>query len=481
MTRTVRFGSYELLSLLGKGGMARVFRAARSGPHGFSKEVALKVLDPTATATPDQIAGLTDEARLGGLLRHQNIVATDELGQVGPYYYIAMELVDGWPLDRLLEAHRERGVPVPRSVILDVLIEVCTGLAYAHELTGPDGAPLGLVHRDMKPGNIMISRRGEVKIMDFGIAKATTNIYMTQAQTTRGTPLFMSPEQVMGQPVDARSDLFSLGGVLCELCTLAPTFDGQDVVPVLRAVLAVEIGPAIDRIRAAFPQILPIFLRCMQELPDERYPNARAVRRDLEALRDRLEPGLPVERWVKQLAPGLKVTQTGELGDVLPGGLALPSAPGRDGGVDTISLPHEAVADVASSFEMPLGPGAPPPRGVPHVSGPVDRQVMPSAPNLAAVPPRVAARPSAPPRPAPLAGRAHTPPAPKRRPSPSAQRAPTWQRRAARKAAMTRLLTLAAVALAALFLGTFAPGPWGDFARSTWGELVGWIRPLLGL
>ena len=457
MAKTVRFGGYELLSLLGKGGMARVFRAARTGPHGFSKEVALKVLDPTATATPDQIASLTDEARLGGLLRHQNIVATDELGQVGPYYYIAMELVDGWSVDQLLELHRQRSVAIPRSVVLAVLREVCSGLAYAHDLTDPDGTPLGLVHRDMKPGNIMVSRRGEVKVMDFGIAKATTNLYMTQDQTTRGTPLFMSPEQVMGEGLDRRSDLFALGGILHELVTLQPTFAGKEVVPVLRAVLAVDIAAASARIQSAFPQILPVFLRCMQADPRDRYQDARALRMDLQAVANRLEPGISLEKWVRQVGPALPATPTGELGDVLPAGLS-PETPAE------LETP---------SFSMPLGPGAGPRRGNPTPSHPVDRQLPASSPNLAAL----AAAPKAP-RPGPgppVTAR----PAPARRPRANTGSPATWQKRAARKAALRRWLGIALVVVAVVFAGTFVPGEWGDLARSVWTRVTG-MPPLSG-
>ena len=193
MSEGVRFGSYELRALLGTGGMARVYRAVRTGPMGFEKEVAVKILDPRATATQDQITALTDEARLGGLLRHPNIVATDELGQVGPNYYIAMELVDGWPLERLLKEHATRRVPIPRTIIVEVMALICDGLAYAHALTDRAGEPLQLVHRDMKPGNVMISRTGEVKIMDFGIAKATTNKYATAEQSTRGNTAEIVP------------------------------------------------------------------------------------------------------------------------------------------------------------------------------------------------------------------------------------------------------------------------------------------------
>ena len=409
MENGVRFGSYELRALLGTGGMARVYRAVRTGPMGFEKEVAVKILDPKATATEDQITSLTDEARLGGLLRHQNIVATDELGQVGPNYYIAMELVDGWPLEQLLKEHATRRVPVPRQVIIDVMAAICDGLAYAHALTDRSGESLRLVHRDMKPGNVMISRSGEVKIMDFGIAEATTNKYATAEQSTRGTPLFMSPEQVMGGDLDGRSDIFALGSILNELVTLRPTFGGDEVIAILRAVLDVDITAAKERIGKHFPEVLPIFLRCMEKDPDDRYPDAASLARELRAVGERLPKGVSIRRWVDQFAPLLPAARTGELGNILPQGLEN-AAPPRDPNIDrdahTVEL--EVLDDAPkgdSSFEMPLGPSAGPARGRPTPS------------TVAAVPGRKSTAPNLAPPPSVWSSR-QLPPAPEREPSP---------------------------------------------------------------
>ncbi|MCO4768950.1 MAG: protein kinase [Deltaproteobacteria bacterium] len=366
MGGSVRFGGYELRALLGKGGMAQVYRAVRMGPHGFAKEVALKVLDPNATATQGQIDQLTDEARLGGLLRHPNIVATDELGQVGPFYYIAMELVDGWPLDRLLNMHRDREEPIPPRVVLDLMVELCKGLDYVHTLTDRAGDPLKLVHRDMKPANVMVGRGGQVKIMDFGIAKATTNLYTTQEQSTRGTPLFMSPEQVAGGEMDGRSDIFSVGSMMQELATLTKTFAGQELIPILRAVLEVDIEGATERLKEAFPGLLPVFLRCMQADPADRYPNANALRTDLEALREQQPQGESLRDWLGSVGPHLPRVEDGDLGDMLPGVIIV-----RDpnlGANDTISMPMQSVADVPSQFQMPLGPSAGPATGKPTTS-----------------------------------------------------------------------------------------------------------------
>ena len=544
--------------MLGTGGMARVYRAVRTGPMGFEKEVAVKILDPRATATQDQITALTDEARLGGLLRHPNIVATDELGQVGPNYYIAMELVDGWPLERLLKEHATRRVPIPRTIIVEVMALICDGLAYAHALTDRAGEPLQLVHRDMKPGNVMISRTGEVKIMDFGIAKATTNKYATAEQSTRGTPLFMSPEQVMGGDLDGRSDLFAMGSVLNEMVTLRPTFAGDEVISILRAVLDVDVGSARERLQAQFPQVLPIFSRCLEKDPANRYPDAGTLARELRAVGETLPKGVSVRRWVDQFGPILPTARTGELGSVLPSGLES-AGPDRDPDLDldagTLELDVLDAPQGPPSFEMPLGPAAGPSRGRPTPSSSPAVGPKRTAPNLAP-PPSVwsgrqlaDARPASPapspgPRPAggwtpniggtgksaysepdhnhlpeayrqprsgptpppvsapsPVPGPVTAPrsqagshrwdrpkqaikPKPRPRPAPPPARTPArkrsrtdtrtaWQKRAMRRAALTRLATWLGVGLAILYGLRFLQGPIGATAKAIWAGIFG--------
>ena len=152
----VPFGPFRLLNLLGQGGMGRVYRAVRYGPEGGEEELALKILDRRATSTRSQVRALVDEVRLGQLLRHPNIVRTDELRKVGDSYCIAMEFVDGWPLDRLVELHRTQGQPIPLVTALELMLGIGDGLTYAHNLKDEDGQALGLVHRDLKPGNVMI-------------------------------------------------------------------------------------------------------------------------------------------------------------------------------------------------------------------------------------------------------------------------------------------------------------------------------------
>ena len=222
------FGPYLLRSVLGQGGMARVYRAEKSGDMGFSTDVALKVvMKPHPRDDSEFVKLLTREALIGGLMSHPNIVRTQDFSQVDGHYYIAMECVEGSALERLLRvAARERD-QVPPVLALDVVQQTCRGLSYAHSLCDRDGRALGIIHRDIKPGNILLSRHGVVKITDFGIAKAAVETgVVTATNVVRGTPLYMSPEQATGGAMDHRSDLFTVGLILYELLMIYGYLDG---------------------------------------------------------------------------------------------------------------------------------------------------------------------------------------------------------------------------------------------------------------
>jgi len=313
------FGRYRLLALLGKGGTARVYRAVRPGPLGFGKEVALKVIERASTLDEEAALSLVNEARLGCLLKHPNIVSIDEFDEIDSTFYIAMEYVAGWPLDYLVVLHRNLKRLIPLEVVLDILIEVASGLDYAHTIRDKGGNLAGLVHRDLKPGNVMIAQSGAVKITDFGTAKATTNISRTEAGFTRGTPAYMSPEQVAGDPLDNRSDIFSFGAILHELVTLEMTFPGENMVTVMHKVLEVDIREARSRIADAAPGLEPVLKRCLARDPAGRYQTGGSIAEDLRRMRARLDPSVTVRSWLEELAPHLDE----------PGGTPLgPSSPG---------------------------------------------------------------------------------------------------------------------------------------------------------
>lgn len=212
-------GRYQLMRQLGAGGMAEVYLARAMGEAGFAKQVALKLLHPHLTGTQVAVDHFLDEARLASNLSHPNIVQVVDLGKVEQTYFIAMEYVEGTDLERVLMTAREAGRQVPLGVAMTILRRVCDGLDFAHKATNPEGVPLGLVHRDVKSANVMLSKQGQVKVGDFGIAKATTQVHTTQIGETKGTPSKMAPEQRMGNPVDRRADVYSVAAIGYELFT----------------------------------------------------------------------------------------------------------------------------------------------------------------------------------------------------------------------------------------------------------------------
>jgi len=322
-TEPVPFGPYRLLNLLGQGGMGRVYRAVRYGPEGGEEELALKILDRRATSTSSQVRALVDEVRLGQLLRHPNIVRTDELRKVGDSYCIAMELVDGWPLDRLVELHKKQNQPIPLVTALELMLSITEGLSYAHGLLDEEGRHLGLVHRDLKPGNVMVARSGGVKLMDFGTAKSASNLYQTEDGETRGTPLYMSPEQVMGYELDHRSDIFSLGSILYELIMLEPCFKGNNLVMVMRNVADAELDEQREDMATAAAALEPIFSHCMEREVGSRYESVSQLAEKLRELVENRPPGPSVGDWLDSLRGQTPDSRTGDFGSVaVPGNTA---------------------------------------------------------------------------------------------------------------------------------------------------------------
>jgi serine/threonine-protein kinase len=334
----VPFGPYRLLNLLGQGGMGRVYRAVRYGPEGGEEELALKILDRRATSTSSQVRALVDEVRLGQLLRHPNIVRTDELRKVGDSYCIAMEYVDGWPLDRLVGLHKKEDQPIPLVTVLELMLAISEALTYAHNLRDEDDRDLGLVHRDLKPGNVMIARDGSVKLMDFGTAKSASNLYQTEDGETRGTPLYMSPEQVMGHDLDQRSDIFSLGSILYELVMLEPCFRGSNLVMVMRNVADADLDEQREDMATAAAALEPIFSRCMEQEPKKRFQNVPELIDELRTLHEKRPPGPSVGDWLDSLRGHTPDSTTGDFGAV--------AVPGTTGDLPSINIEPLASDDL---------------------------------------------------------------------------------------------------------------------------------------
>lgn len=282
-----RFGRYLLQERIGGGGMASVFRATFSVEGGFEKEVALKVIRSELSEDPQFIRMFLDEARLSGSLSHPNIVQTFDFGQVEGIYFLAMELVGGRTLAAILETLRENRLRLGMAASLFVAKELARALDYAHRAEGSDGSSLGIVHRDVSPQNVLISREGHVKLADFGIAKAALRSQVTQPGRVRGKCSYMAPEQARGQDVDARADVFALGAVLWECLVGRRLFDGPSDAAVLLEVIEKDIAPPSRFVPGIPPEVDRAVLRFLERDPQRR-PTSAAAYRELADLGFRL-------------------------------------------------------------------------------------------------------------------------------------------------------------------------------------------------
>jgi serine/threonine protein kinase/DNA-binding NarL/FixJ family response regulator len=278
------YGNYYLLEKIAVGGMAELFKAQQRGVQGFQKIVAIKRILPHLSDNEDFVTMFIDEAKLAAQLTHPNIAQIFDLGKAGSSYYIAMEYVSGRDVRTLLRKVREYGLPFPEPVAAFVTMKVAAALDYAHRKRGFDDRELKLVHRDISPQNVLLSSEGAVKLVDFGIAKAATKATQTMAGALKGKLLYMSPEQALGQPLDNRSDLYSLGLVLFEMLTGERCFQADSELGVLEKV---RMGRVAD-VQSINPMIskdmVAIVQRALQKHVDHRYPSARLLERDLREL-----------------------------------------------------------------------------------------------------------------------------------------------------------------------------------------------------
>jgi len=289
----LRLGPYELLRRIATGGMAEVYLARRAGPHGFQKLVAVKRILPQYTRDPDFVAMFVDEARVCARLGHPNIVQVFDFGEQDGELYMAMEYVDGTTGARLIRAASARGEDVPLDVCLHVVLSVLRALDYAHGARDDDGKPILLVHRDVSPGNVLIDRSGGVKLTDFGIARAAEIERRTDAGQLKGKLGYMSPEQVVGRELDARSDIFTVGILMAELLVLRPLFTGAQDLDVLMRIRDADVS-VIDRSGARIPDdVRAILLRALSREPALRWQSAAAMIDAFEELarRRRLQIG----------------------------------------------------------------------------------------------------------------------------------------------------------------------------------------------
>ena len=284
------FGNYSLLKMLARGGMGEIYLARTVGITGFEKYYAVKKLLKKFTHDNDVGARFVDEAKLGARLQHPNIVQVYDLGKVADELYMATEFVDGFDLRRVLRFCHEKKKRIPLDIALFIVREVLSGLAYAHRQVDADGQLINLIHRDISPQNVLVSFEGEVKIIDFGLAKSTQRSQETQANVLLGNFGYMSPEQARGQLLDVRTDVYSCGIVLFELVTGTKRFVEENPLKLLEMVARPTPILPSDRVPSVPRAIDRIYERATAQERDSRYATAEEFRDNVTAALHKLNP-----------------------------------------------------------------------------------------------------------------------------------------------------------------------------------------------
>ncbi|RMG20365.1 MAG: serine/threonine protein kinase, partial [Deltaproteobacteria bacterium] len=284
VSEVVSYGRYQLIKRLASGGMAQVWLARQSGMEGFEKLLVIKQVLPHLAGTEEFITMFFDEARLAARLNHPNVVQVFDLGRVeeDDTLYIAMEYIHGEDLRRIDRESRRLKRPIPIPLVCKIISEAAAGLHYAHTMTAPDGTPLGIVHRDVSPQNILVTFEGGVKVVDFGIAKAADKATKTRSGVLKGKYAYMSPEQAAGKEVDHRTDIFALGIMLHELLTGQRLFKRKSEIMTLHAVVRAEVVPPSQLNPVVPPELDPIVLRALAKRKEDRWPTAEAFQLALE-------------------------------------------------------------------------------------------------------------------------------------------------------------------------------------------------------
>jgi serine/threonine-protein kinase len=286
---------YQLVSRLGKGGMAEVFRAKLIGIGGFERIVALKVLLPSFAAEPEFVEMLLDEARIAGAIDHPNVMQVLDVGRQGDLFYLVMEYVDGHDLRTI--AKQIVGGRLPLGMSLYVIGEMLRGLEAVHDARDERGYPRNIVHRDISPGNVMVDGRGFVKLGDFGIAHASGRITRTRVGAIKGKSRYMAPEQLAGTPVDHRADLYAVGVTLFE--AILGDFARESSRPTI-------YGPIFTWPQRLPPGAMPaeveaILRRAIVDAPEHRYRDCGEMRVDLELALHRIAPGYGPDVLAREL------------------------------------------------------------------------------------------------------------------------------------------------------------------------------------
>ena len=275
-------GKYRLLAELGAGGMANVFLGVAQGPSGFNKLLVLKTLRPNLAEDPEIVQMFLDEARLAGRLSHPNVVQTYEVGEEDGRFILVMEYLDGQALSTVLHEARKRQIDFSMAMQVRVVIDALQGLNYAHDMKDFDGTPFNIVHRDATPQNVFVTYDGQIKVLDFGIAKAVTSSAETRAGIFKGKLAYMAPEQFLGEAIDRRVDIYAVGAMIWEICVGKRLWKGTPDVQILHRVLNGDVPKAISVNPDCPPELDRICQKAMARDRDERYLEASALQEDLE-------------------------------------------------------------------------------------------------------------------------------------------------------------------------------------------------------
>jgi serine/threonine protein kinase len=281
MSTETPFGRYTLIERVAVGGMAEIFLARIEGLGGFEKTLAIKRLHPQYSSDQQFVDMLIDEAKITVQLAHPNIVEIHDLGRIEQHFYIAMEYLEGRDLFHILKNLHDRDMHMPVEAAIYITLEILAGLHHAHFRTNDDGAPLHIIHRDVSPQNILVSYEGEVKLIDFGIAKAEQRLTATAAGVIKGKFYYMSPEQASGLELDHRSDIFSAAIVLYECLTASPLYDDDESGTLLTRVQKADIAPPSTLRTDVSPALERIVMRALDSDRELRHQSALELHQEL--------------------------------------------------------------------------------------------------------------------------------------------------------------------------------------------------------
>jgi serine/threonine-protein kinase len=335
---------YHVVSKIAHGGMAEIFLALQKGEQGFQKPVVLKRILPALARDSAFVRMLVDEAHIASTLNHSNLVQVLDLGKTGDQYFLVLEFVDGWSLEQIRRRALAAKVKLPTPLALSIVGALCRGLAYVHTRER-NGRPLGIVHRDVTPQNVMISQQGEVKLADFGIAKAAGKSEKSATGVIKGKFAYMSPEQSQARPLDGRSDLFSVGTLLYLLTTGKKPFDGPTDTDVLLQVRRAKPVKPSTVVRDMNADVERLINRALRADPGKRWQTAEQMADRIDTILLKLgHPSgpAPLKRWLETLS-----ARDGAKPPVADA--ALPSDPSIAVDLGSIDLELEEVEEIAEA------------------------------------------------------------------------------------------------------------------------------------